>query len=534
MPKNIFSSAEVKVPNRSGFDKSFKNILTTKVGTITPLVSRFIIPNSDINLSLAISACLPPLASDTFMRCSLKTEAFFVPMRLLYGGFESWLTGKELYDSSGNVVRAKLPNLSFFYNYADYFKPGSLADYLGLAVDPTTFEPGEGQEDPPIYVANIFKFLAYHKCYDDWYRNRKIQKPVFTTPVGTSPGASHNQVLSQLPYRSFDTIRSFSIVSTFYDGVHLGDLRQRNYGDDYFTSGMPSPQFGSEQKVTIDSSDQFTISSLRAANSLQIFAERNNLGSPALHDYVKVNYGASLNSGVAQRCVLLGSASYDVYTKGVESNSGVTATNNPFTSVGARYGQAYASGSDFIVKAHFDEPGYLMVMVTLVPEANYSGGVTQDNLWFRYDGSQTDIPVASLENVGNEPIYGVELSGDVSQDQFNSPEPFAYCPRYTAHKTAVNQVHGLLRDGQSLQSFVAQRSFVHHPTLGNQFLQIKTTDLDQVTAVDDEISDYGCWVDSYVKLFVSEPLSESALPSLQDPAYEHGRTVSIQRNGSRI
>lgn len=89
MAANATVKAKVRVPKRSGFDKSFQNILTTKVGTLTPILVDELVPNSKVNLQATLSASLPPLVSDTFMRCNLKTEAFFVPMRLLYGGFEA-------------------------------------------------------------------------------------------------------------------------------------------------------------------------------------------------------------------------------------------------------------------------------------------------------------------------------------------------------------------------------------------------------------------------------------------------------------
>ena len=85
----------VNVPRLSGFDKSHQNLLTTKCGTITPILIDELVPGSKVHLKLALSASLPPLASDTFMRCSVKVEAFFIPLRLLAGSFESWVTDNE-------------------------------------------------------------------------------------------------------------------------------------------------------------------------------------------------------------------------------------------------------------------------------------------------------------------------------------------------------------------------------------------------------------------------------------------------------
>lgn len=534
MASDILTGVNVRVQPRSGFDKSRKNILTAKVGTITPILHDLIIPNTDVSVKMAISAALPPLASETFMRASLKVEAFFVPLRLLYGGFESWLTGYEMYSTNGTSFRAQLPRVKIESSNSSYFAPGSLLDYLGVQLTSDTFSSASAQNQQ--VLVNIFPLLAYHRIYDDWFRNTKIQKPIFTPPGETtlaSGSSTANTKLRCMPFSAYQTIQDIPINSTFFDSVALGSLRQRNYGSDYFTIATPSPQLGSPMTVSTNSSGQFSIAALRSANSIQQWEELQNLTGTRIQDFNKANYGASLSSGIAQRSVYLGSAEYPVYSKGVYANQGVTATNNPFTSVGARYGSAYASGTDFVVKGHFDEQGIFMILATLVPEANYTNRCTALMRKFIALGSQVDIPNPMLQNIGNEEIMQTEL--DVALDFADSSLIFGYVPRYTWHKTATNEVHGLLIQGNSLASFVSQRAFnTASPTISSNFLQIRTSDLNNVTAVSNQLSLYGCWIDSYIQYFCSMPLAKYALPSLQNPAYEHGVSVHLNNNGSKI
>ena len=93
---NIYDKVPVKVQRKSGFDKSFQNLFTGKVGTIIPILTDELIPNTTVNLKMAITTQLPPLASDTFMRVKQKYAAFFVPSRLLVGGYERWLTNGDV------------------------------------------------------------------------------------------------------------------------------------------------------------------------------------------------------------------------------------------------------------------------------------------------------------------------------------------------------------------------------------------------------------------------------------------------------
>lgn len=98
MPQS--NTVMVKVQSLSGFDKSFYHDLTTNVGTLTPALFDELIPNSTVNLNVAASVQLPPLASDAFAKIDLKLEAFAIPHRLLYGGFEKWFSDDtvKMYD----------------------------------------------------------------------------------------------------------------------------------------------------------------------------------------------------------------------------------------------------------------------------------------------------------------------------------------------------------------------------------------------------------------------------------------------------
>lgn len=560
-------SVSVKVPNKSGFDKSHQNLLTTKVGTLTPIFVDELIPNESVDLDVAISASLPPLASDTFMRCDLKLESFFVPTRILYGGYEKWLTGDSIWAADANdemcETKVGIPvgrcNKS---DYSTYTAPGTLWDFLGGK------NPADASGGPSFIKFNIFPFLAYYKIYDDWYRNTQVQKPLFR-PMDTYTldlGTGINDIWS-LPYRvlSLESIENLgmgdyifgsSLGDGFYNdngqyvgATKFGDLMQRNFGTDYFTNATPNPQLGDAKSVSfsitgdvnsdneVEGEGSFTIAALRAMNSLQQFAERNALAGLRLQDYVKNNYGANLTNGVAQRAIYLGSESINVYSKGIyqtanfEGQGGISL-NNPFTeSVGAEFGSAQCSGHCNLGKFTADEPGYLMVIASLVPTVTYSSGINRILGRYNAQNSQTDMANPLLQNVGNQPIYVWELNGT----KFGvSNDVFGYTDRYADFKNMNDEVHGLLKDGQNLQSFALQRTFVGSPVISDSFLRIPTNYLDQVAAVQGSISQYGVWIDSFFKYRVSMPLSEYSIPSLQDPAYEHGHDVTIQMRGSRI
>lgn len=569
-----FVKAPVNVPKLSGFDKSHQNLLTTKCGTITPILIDELIPGSKVNLKLALSASLPPLASDTFMRCSVKVEAFFVPFRLLAGSFESWFTDTEkkwadFSGQSGSISptarKGFLPCIGGLSATNDavaisaMLAVGGLFDYLG-------FKDGQSDFLDGTYVGGISAMpaLAYHRVYHDWYRNTLVQQDVFLPPTfgsSNNPSPSSAQpYLGSSPYLFWNSgagtgtigphyIISNSIYLELADGKMIYDLRQRNFGLDYFTTATPSPQQGSAEVVsfsTSGSTGQFSIAALRAANSMQQFKERNNLAGNLFVEQCFARYGVSPSDGIAQRSLYLGSQEYEVYTKGIYqqgqdiatsgslSGTASLSTNNPFQSTtGAQFGSAKATGTGTLVSCfEAKEPGYLLVNATLVPRVTYSSGVHRRFTNYVGPGSLSDLANPILQNVGPQPIYQYELNGSGA----SGGSVFGYTDRYASFKTMEDELHGLVRDGSSLEAFALQRSFAYNstPQINSSFLEIPTNYMDQVTAVSSSLSTYGCWMDCYFDYKVSQPLAKYSLPSLQDPAYEHGRTIVLHKGGKRL
>ena len=570
----------VKVPHRSGFDKSHRNSGTAMCGTLVPILCDEVIPNSRVSLRVPINAQMPPLASNTYMNVKLKLEAFFVPMRLLCGSFESWFTDfpKRLQaavpnQSSPNTllwadVKGSLP-VAVLENDGENpfpysaFGAGTLADYLGCKFDSI-------YSDQAGYTISLLPFLAYHKVWEDYYRNPRVQNPAFApfernvteaTPLRvsscpfdflhgayTDPGSTAVSQNYSLYIKKAADLNDFMLA----DGTNLFGLRQRNFGLDYFTGSRVSPQQGDASSVSfsisgtateeglVSGEGSITIAAIRASNSIQQFRERNNLPSPRMQDQVSARYGANLADGVAQRPICIGTATYDMQSSGVNQTAGGSGgvSGNPFSSVAAQYGRASVSGNDFLINDFTaNEPGYIMVLMSQVPEVSYSFGV--DKMFSRYSTPATLVNMANplLQNVGDEPIYRTELTNVLMQPYYD--DIFGYTDRYAGFMFKPNQVHGQFVEATSgssyagtLPSFVLQRSLqgTSH-SLSSSFLQIPTSYMNGILAVSADTAKCTYWYDCILDYKVSQPLAEFSIPSLQDPAYEHGETVNLRRNG---
>lgn len=548
------SKVPIKVIKKSGFDKSHHNALTTKVGTITPVLVDELIPGSKVNLRFALAGSLPPLAVDTYMKCFFDVRAFFVPFRLLAGGFESWFSDYSYNvvtneDNSGNVIYSEkgfLPRLAVdsSADMSSIFGPGSLSDYLGYKMSGL----GAGYDED--IILSLLPFLAYHRVCNDWFRQGNITREYFARPSTSLYNTvfltgSSEYAAAFCPFVSFTNIGDCTLSVSgdinddnlkLADGVSVLSLRQANYDYDYFTNALPSAQLGNQ--MTVNSVNSFSIPSLRLANALQQFSELNMMAGQDLVSVVKARYGANLSRGVAQRCIYLGGSRLDIASKSVDvtAQSNVSSQNPFIGSVGASAGKAYIQGSDLIVDGfEASEPGYLFVVGVLIPKVTYGSGIRRYLTHYTMPGSLVDMATPLLQNIGNQPVYAYELSSCLGYSSY-SGDIFGYTDRYAEFMTMEDEVHGLMIRGNSLDAFVAQRYFYENsqPSINSAFLAISTQALYNVTAVANQISNFGFYGQFAFDYKVAQPLAQYCQPSLQNPAYEHGKTIMLHRGGFRF
>lgn len=531
---SVFSRMPIELPNRSGFDMSHENLGTATCGTLVPVLVDELLPNDTISLGANFQVQLPPMATDFYGRIDYILEAFFVPSRLLWGGWQSFMTHPTASPQypANTPVQGKsryLPKISID---PAFYATSSLSDYLGLRARTT------GTDES--FEVTLLPYLAYHRIWDDWYRDSRIQAPLFYRPDESSNYLSAN--VAYMPYTSggVDSPQIFyansegaeGSVSKFADGVDVTSLRQRNWAKDYFTTASTLPQAGNAATIEFDVQDDgvgnFSIAALRSANSLQKWLERNNIAGYRYSDQIYAQYGIYPSDAIMDKCIYLGRTSQSVYTRSVfqtASDSGTTFSSNPFSSIGAKYGSSQAIGEGSLVDdIRVTEHGFLMVIASLVPHAYYSDGIRR----YLKRSVVGDIAFPLLSGMGDQAIMKSELYAP----SYISDSVFGYTDLYAEYKYHDDEVHGLLRDGESLEAFALQRSFISPPELSSSFLQIPTNYLDQIFAVSAESDSFACWYDIYFPYKKISTLPEYSLPTLADLKNTH--TKFISRGGKRL
>lgn len=559
----LFNRIPVDVPNKSGFDESHTCSGTTRCGRLTPVLVDELLPGDTISLGHLTQMEYPPFATNFRGKVDVHLEAFFVPNRILYGGWESFITHPTLYPlyPSGTPAQNKskyLPGLLLNAGHGplptttinSLFGPDSLADYLGYKC----YSLASSASSPTIRINNALPWLAYHRIYSDHYRYSKLMPELFYRPsnvAGIVSDSSSSVGLrfsspSVVPYTSDSGQKvwltnldgsSTSSSLAFTDGVSILGMRQRTWFRDYFTSASPEPQAASQgASVVFDivsNKGSFNIAELRSANSLQLWLERQDICGYDYASQIAGNFGHYPKSSSLNRSIYLGRSVFNMYCKGVAQTTGGQGSpnsNNPFTTVGTRYGQAMSlESSSLIDNFTADEHGFLMVLLSIVPHASYSSG--KERYLFRDVMSDFAFPL--LQGTGEQAIKKRELLGIIGGDTSDDDNSeFGYTDLYTEYKYKMDTVHGLLRDGSSLDSFALQRGFDGSPEITDAFVIIPPNYLDQVKAVTSESSGFDGWFDCqfmYKKVSTLQPYS---IPTLEQPKNTHKK--ELPRGGRNL
>lgn len=571
----LFNSVPVEQQKASSFDMSFYSCGTGMCGTLTPVFKQEIIPGDLISLGIMSQIDLPPMATSPMGRIDMRYEAFFVPNRITWGGWEAYKTRQS---DDPYAFQQVSPSVLPFINIQDVelrdnaltsilsqFGAGSLADYLGYRVDSpavaSSFLHTNSLGVNNVIVDNALPFLAYHKIYDDWYRSSQVQRPLFAR-VGSED--SNYETLSTFPWRSFDDGNNKPMItldmagqklssSSFFNSDSILSMHQRCWSDDLYTTLALYPQAAlnpqsPEIKVS-QASDKtvtgvtMTIPSLRAANILQRYKEIMNLAGERYPDQLFAEYGVRPADAILDRPLFLGAYSHGVYTSSIYQNTNTApdqtsvSEKNPFRNcLGSSAGDSNGFGKNSLINGFkATEHGYVIVIGSLVPHSFYSNGIDYD----LNHSTIGDIASPKMQGLGEQAIYTNEIIGAHTDGRTTV---FGYTPQYSHYKYRNDEVHGRLRSTphlpepirrEDLKYFCLQRTIGDlHETLSSSFIEIPTDFLDQVFAVTTANSGYSYMYYIQWQLKMTRPLAEYVIPTLGDPKDTY--TTRIPLRGKQI
>lgn len=582
MSAAIFNSIPLTAPKRNAFQMNHQVKLTCEMGNLVPIFCEPTIPGDRFKVSTEQLVRFAPLQSPIMSDVDVYVHFFFVPNRLLWNNWETFITGSK---NGKKLDEADVPSPPFSLimpnaaitpidpNEGDgagsmahvtsdlkngtkgILSNGNLADYLGFQTYTAT--PAVTSSTEP-YPLDELPFRAYQRVWFDYYRDENL----------SDVEDFDNMFVEHDGYRP---ITNPTIAS---QSASLFSLRQRAWRKDYFTSALPFAQAGDDVLIPgvssfessfsgnisrVDSSrgdfstfssvdaptassiingngntgvkgttnlsfisgdnryslglnlsnlkvvgdvsgaaSEGTIRELRRAFAAQAFLERRAVGGTRYNEQILAFFGVRTSDGRLQRAQWLGGSKQPVVVSQVLQTSQTTTSGDDASPLGQPGGVAVSAGGRYIFDREFEEYGFVMGILSVMPKATYMQGIPRK--YMKHDVYDYYWP--QFARIGEQEIKNSELYFGWNS---NADGTFGYTPRYAEYRFVNSRVHGDFKD--TLDFWHLGRDFNATPGLNEAFITCRPST--RVFAY--ENSDFNhLWIDCHVNFTAIRPIPKYA------------------------
>lgn len=534
-----FTSVELRRPTRSTFDLSHEKRISSRIGKLTPVLITETMPNDTFYGSSEVLIKLAPLIAPIFHRLNMYIHFFFVPDRIIWKDWETFVTGGRLGEA---VTAPPVPpnmNIQTLKNFGQkYLDVGSLADYLGVPPIP------DAQAGWTTQTIDAMPWAAFYRCWYDYYRDRNYVQDdnMLPLPSGTIINPDALQTLCATRYRSWQhdyftsalpfTQRGQEVLMplqgtgsvTYLDQslIHTDDggnvSANSTVGvlantDDALSYNPVAASYDDPIRVeNIDevqiTNSSVSINDLRRAVRLQEWLERNALAGSRYNESIMAHFGRKTSDSRLQRAEYLGGGKAVVQISEVmttayseDSDAAVIPPGNP-----TGRGSTYANTNKFSYNC--EEHGFIVGILSVMPTSSYMQGLPR---MFRQRNTFLDYPWPSFAHLGEQEVYDYEIfAGPTSMPTDRTTSPlFGYQSRYSDWKNIQSSSHGDFRT--TLDIWHLTRKFANQPVLGSQFVTFEDALQDRVFNVEQVDT---LWMYVYNKLNVKRSLPYFGTPTL--------------------
>lgn len=500
----VFNQIGLQKPRRNAFDLSHEKKLSGNMGKLIPIYLQEVIPGDSFRVNSELFIRLAPLTAPLMHRINVYTHYFFVPNRLVYDDWEDFITGGKL----GTAAPA-FPKITLNEAIKFFFASGQLADYMGVPVCDTTKTVTNSLD------ISALPFRAYQMIYNEYFRDQNLTDPVAFSTTGAVDSAAalltirnraweRDYFTSALPFaqRGADVNLPLSNTVNYSDEALVGATGTALYANassELATSAAGSTGISLENIETIDS--VLTVNDLRRATKLQIWLEKNMRGGARYIEQIKSHFGIVSSDARLQRPEYLGGGKQPVVISEVLQTSSSDLTSPQ----GNMSGHGVSVGKTNGFQRSFEEHGYIIGIMSVLPRTAYQQGVNKTFLKF----DKFDYFWPEFANLGEQEVINKELYHDFAGASGSSLGTFGYQSRYSEYKFNPDTVHGDFKN--SFDHWHMGRIFSNKPELNETF--VMSSPRHDVFAVTDA-DVHKLYVQCYHDVKAIRPMPEFGTPML--------------------
>lgn len=464
---------------RNKHSLSHYKLLTADMGKLVPVGCFEVLPGDTVQQATSLLLRVTPLMAPVMHPVSVRIHHWFVPFRLLWDGWEKFITGGS--DGMGDGVGEPPSVTTVDGDPANTVGVGSVLDYLGVP-------PGVGG-----LKLSRFPGLAYGLIWNEFYRDQDLQAEIdLDTAWGGGGCASvswekdYFTASRPWPQKGPDVSMPLGVsapVIPATDGEFSFKTSDGSSGKQLALEGGSSAVISSQQntgvwstlrwdetglRADLTNASAVNVNDVRRAFALQRYQEARAQYGSRYTEYLRY-LGVRSSDARLQRPEYLGGGKQTIqFSEVLQTGPGSTDGSPVPGGVGQMAGHGIAAMRSRRYRRFFEEHGVVLSLLSVRPRAIYVNGLNRMfSRWTKEDYWQKE-----LEQIGQQEVFAREVFAQ--GDGVGGGETvFGYNDRYAEYKHIPSSVHAEFRDLMDYWHF--GRSFANRPALNTDFVTCAPT-----------------------------------------------------------
>lgn len=524
----LFNSVKMNAPKVNKFDLSHMKKFSCNMTELLPVGVMEVLPGDRVRWATQLMLRCAPMLAPVMHEIDVYLHAFYVANRTIWTSWEEFITG-GVEGTSAPVHPYIRLSVNDPLDIRQFMGAGSVADFLG--VPPLDAGIADGALATTDFSA--LPFRAYAKVWNEYYRDPNLTSDIDLDLSSGALDAAECEKVMQTRFRAWEkdpftsalleTQRGAPVAipvtgsgsftpsymgqSEIYSSVtdlpfanqkmainDPGSLGQMAMADSYgpVVNSEAARLENLENLQTVSmSSVSVLIEELRVAARLQEFLERMNVGGSRYTEYLRAIFGVISSDARLQRPEYLGGSKAKVVISTTFNTAGGDETQGTMT------GNAASVGGGASWARFFEEHGFVVVMMSIIPRTSYMQGLGK--MFTRFD--RLDYFVPQFGQLGEQAIKGREVVVKYNDAAANDSD-WGYQSRYWEYKAFLSSVHGDFRNELAYwhlgRMFFDGADLPDLPPLDTAFVTASIEDTMRIFAVTDPEEDH-----MYCQLFHS-------------------------------